>query len=144
MNESLTRRFTHAKMIELQGIRLHSSLHDPMHLARGIAVLEADRSAHYAPVTGLQSSLLTGEFSDDSAKARSAVLSLHRRWEDILTLHSIDVTTADSSVALASWLQYLPIYPISTDTGGYKRVLHTKDTSASYSEIWTTVCSVSA
>jgi UDP-N-acetylglucosamine pyrophosphorylase len=59
----------------VQGIKLESFIFDPLPLANNLILMEADRSAHFAPVKNANGS---GAENPDSAK--DAVLSLHRRY----------------------------------------------------------------
>lgn len=59
----------------VKGIKLESFIFDPLPLANNLILMEADRSAHFAPVKNANGS---GADTPDSAK--DAVLSLHRRW----------------------------------------------------------------
>lgn len=59
----------------VKGIKLESFIFDPLPLANNLVLMEADRSAHFAPVKNAN-----GSGVDSPKTARDAVLALHRRW----------------------------------------------------------------
>jgi len=65
----------------MQGIKLESFIFDPLPLANNLVLMEADRSAHFAPVKNAN-----GSGVDSPKTARDAVLALHRRYIITCTL----------------------------------------------------------
>lgn len=59
----------------VKGIKLESFIFDPLPLAHNLVLMEADRSANFAPVKNANGSAV-----DTPKSARDAVLALHRRW----------------------------------------------------------------